>query len=148
MARPNSIFSSQPYRQARARVAEFIRNPSKLMGLSSRVQRIVSSGRLSNFADLLEALKTAVRLVRCYAQGTYRDVSLKSLVLIVTSFLYLVMPFDLIPDFMLVLGLTDDAALLLWTLNSVMDDLEHFAQWEASQADAADSSPPRDPIDA
>jgi uncharacterized membrane protein YkvA (DUF1232 family) len=131
MARLKSVFSSDAFRRAQERVADILKNPSKLMGLSARVQQILRTGRLSSLGDVINRLKTAMRLVRRYAQGDYRDISLQSIALIVTSFVYLVMPLDLIPDFMLGLGFSDDAALLIWTLHSVMEDLTRFEKWEA-----------------
>jgi len=44
----------------------------------------------------------------------------------------------MIPDFILGLGLIDDAALLGWVLSSVKSDIDHFIAWERDQAETDD----------
>ena len=56
---------------------------------------------------------------------------------IVAWLIYFVMPVDAIPDFILALGLVDDAALLGWVLSSVRTDLERFVEWENGAAEDA-----------
>lgn len=140
----NRWLKSRAYNKARALVSNVISSPSKLLALVGKAQAKVSSnehrkvngdGQKGRFGELFGSTAAALRLLKAYAAGSYRDISLESLGLIVASVIYFVMPIDALPDFILALGLSDDAALLAWTLRSVSDDIERFIQWETSQSD-------------
>ncbi len=127
----NRLRNSRAYRKARSMVKSTIDSPSQLLELVNKAQHKVSnndkSGRLS---EVIDKTTTSFRLIKAYALGEYREVSLESLALIVASAFYFVMPLDVIPDFLLGLGFIDDAALLAWTLKSVSVDIERFSDWE------------------
>jgi len=96
-----------------------------------------SKGRL---AEVWESLLASFRLLRAYATGQYRDIPWTSLLSIVASNISFVMPLDLIPDFILALGLIDDAVLLGWILSSLKTDIENFIEWEKVQAANAENN--------
>ena len=130
--KPSWLTSSWAYKKANSLVSATISSPEKLLGLATKAGTLATNN-FASLAKVADSLKTALRLLKSYAVGEYRDISLQSLGLLVASIIYLVMPVDVLPDFILGLGLTDDAALLAWTLRSIMDDLERFTIWEANQ---------------
>jgi uncharacterized membrane protein YkvA (DUF1232 family) len=69
---------------------------------------------------------TLIDLLRAYARGEYRDVPLRSLVLIVAGILYFVAPLDLIPDFLLGFGFVDDVTVLTYVIGVVRAEIERF----------------------
>lgn len=79
-----------------------------------------------------EQLDTMRRLVKAIANGHYKEFPYMSLVSIVAGILYFVSVVDLIPDFIPILGLTDDLAVLAWVYSSVKDDLQQFVDWETA----------------
>lgn len=80
-----------------------------------------------------EKFFTLGRLVRAYAQGEYREIPWKSLLLIVAAILYFINPIDIIPDLMPLVGLTDDFAVLFMVYRSIGDDIDKFLEWEKSK---------------
>jgi uncharacterized membrane protein YkvA (DUF1232 family) len=134
------VRNSRAYKKARELVTTTVENPKQLLKLianaQSKAEKSNASGRLS---AVMESTKAAIRLLKAYAIGEYRDVSFESLALIVSSIIYFVMPIDLIPDFIVALGFTDDAALLAWTFRSVAEDIERFIGWE-QQSDLPDAT--------
>lgn len=114
-------------------VTATLQSPAQLIDLVSSARALNTLRTNERFSRILEPVKTAFRLVKCYARGEYRSISRESLVLIVTSLVYFIMPIDLIPDFILSFGFIDDVSLLAWTLNSVSNDLERFSEWESEQ---------------
>lgn len=78
----------------------------------------------------VEQVKRLVRLVRAYARGDYRSVRPQTMILVVAALLYFVFPFDLIPDFILGVGLLDDVAVIGYVLTKISDELERFEAWE------------------
>jgi uncharacterized membrane protein YkvA (DUF1232 family) len=81
-----------------------------------------------------EALLTLSNLTKAYAQGRYREISWKAIVSILAAIIYFINPFDLIPDMIPLLGLTDDASILFWVYNTVKDEVDKFLEWEKAQA--------------
>ena len=77
-----------------------------------------------------EKIATLTRMLKAYASGDYKTIPWKSLVLIVAGLIYFVNPLDLIPDFIPMIGLMDDLALLFWIFNSVNNDIEEYQAWE------------------
>lgn len=73
------------------------------------------------------------RLLRAYAQGEYRAVPWKSLLLVVAAILYFINPIDLLPDLMPLVGLTDDFAVLFLVYKSIGADIDNFLMWEKSR---------------
>lgn len=73
------------------------------------------------------------RLIKAYAQGQYKAVPWKTLLIIVAAVIYFVNPLDFIPDLVPIAGLADDFAVLLWVYNAVSGEVEKFLSWERSQ---------------
>lgn len=123
------FLNSWAYRKAQGMVAATLAAPERLLQLVGRAQGLKAlSG--ARFSGILGQTKAAFRLLRCYAKGQYRDISIESVGLIVASIIYFVMPIDALPDFIAALGFIDDAALLTWTLNTVSADIDRFVEWE------------------
>lgn len=75
-------------------------------------------------------VKALVRLVKTYKKGDYRDVSKKSMVLIVAGLLYFVSPIDAVPDFLIGAGLLDDATVLAFIFKTLSSEIDAFQSWE------------------
>lgn len=87
----------------------------------------------TKLADIVQPIKSSYRLIRAYANGSYREISLENFGLIVAAIIYFVMPIDALPDFIAGLGFIDDAAILVWTFDKAAEELANFVNWEASQ---------------
>lgn len=79
---------------------------------------------------LSEKVTTLARMIKSYVSGDYKIIPWGSIVKMIAVLLYFVSPIDLIPDFIPVLGLTDDFALIMWLFSSLADDFENFEAWE------------------
>lgn len=79
-------------------------------------------------SKLTDRVKLFIRLIRSYVQGEYREVPLKTILLIFASLIYFINPFDLIGDFIPGLGYVDDVTLILWVLKSVEEDILKFEE--------------------
>jgi len=127
------------FKTARSRAADYLRNPGKLNQLLDQASRKIYR-RQGPFSELRDSLKAIFRLLRAYADGSYRAIPTASLISIVAWVIYFVMPIDSIPDFIAGFGLFDDAALLGWLLASVKTDLDRFVEWENRAADGRPES--------
>lgn len=117
------------YARSKTKAADYLRDKDKLAGLIDRAS-IKANGRKGGLKDVWTSLMAFFRLIRAYVNGSYRNVSTKGLLTIVAAVVYFVSPIDLIPDFILGLGLIDDATLLAWTIRACASDLAAFIAWE------------------
>jgi uncharacterized membrane protein YkvA (DUF1232 family) len=86
--------------------------------------------RIGLLARLFQNLKLLLPLIRDYWRGTYRDVSVKSIIAFIVALAYIISPIDLIPDWILGLGQLDDAAILSLSLYYMEKDLMKYKEWK------------------
>lgn len=127
----SQILRSIFFKKVTGRAGQYASNSSKLFNLARQVMTKVQQGGVKEgMADALTQVQLLVRLVRAYASGEYRKLPWKSLVSIVGVLIYFVSPLDFIPDFLPIVGMADDLALVLWLFKTLGDDLDAFSQWE------------------
>lgn len=103
------------------------KNPEKLNELSSSLSGMFDKGGL---ASVLSELKLLAEYVKDVASGRYTGYSTMALIKIVAVVIYVVSPVDIIPDFILALGFTDDVAVVLWGVKQVAGELEAYKKWK------------------
>lgn len=132
-AAPRTL-GSRSYGKSRAKAAEYIQNKDKLTGLIDKAS-LKATGKKGKLKDVWISLLAFFRLIRAYLSGSYRSISTQSLLMIIAALVYFVSPIDLIPDFILGLGLIDDATVLAWTIKVCASDLALFLAWENAQSE-------------
>lgn len=88
---------------------------------------------LRMISRLWSDLPLLVRLLKAWKSGSYRGLSVRTIVSLAAALLYIVSPMDLLPDFIPGIGLIDDAAVLVLLLHSIAQDLATFRVWEQSR---------------
>lgn len=79
---------------------------------------------------LAQDLRLLILLLRDYGKGRYRNVSPVSGIIFILALAYLLIPTDLINDFIPGLGQLDDAAFLLACLYFLEKDLYRYRDWK------------------
>ncbi|WP_423818402.1 YkvA family protein [Salinimicrobium sp. TIG7-5_MAKvit] len=90
-----------------------------------------------SMSGYLAKAKSMFSLVRDYWNGNYREVPWKTIAAVVGALLYVLMPLDLIPDFIPVAGFLDDAGVIAACLALVSDDLVAYEKWKLHQDNSA-----------
>jgi uncharacterized membrane protein YkvA (DUF1232 family) len=126
---------SKSFQKAMRKAAGIATNPDKLSSLIGSVSEKLSDmdenkKRVSGFFD---KVRTLLRMLRAYINGEYREIPWKSLLMIIGSLIYFLMPLDLIPDFIPVTGFADDIAIIFLVFNSINEDITAFLEFEESQ---------------
>ena len=85
--------------------------------------------RFPRIGQELADVPTMIALTKDYVMGEYRVVPVKSIIYIVMALLYFLTPTDVIPDFLITLGIADDAAVLMYALKKCHDDIEAYREW-------------------
>jgi uncharacterized membrane protein YkvA (DUF1232 family) len=122
-----SDIENKYFKRAQQKARKVIQNNEKLVHLIER-----SKDKLAGVGNskLIENAKVFIRMVKAYANGSYREIPVKSLVIVVAALLYFVMPLDLIADFIPVTGLVDDFAVILWVYKHLQEEIDAFVMWE------------------
>lgn len=109
-------------------------NPEKISDLIDSVTDKMSDmdHNKKRVSDFFEKVRTMLRMLRAYINGNYREIPWKSLLMIIGSLIYFMMPLDLIPDFIPVTGFADDISIILLVFASINEDIEAFLEYEQS----------------
>ncbi len=139
----NRILSSIFFKRANANAARYARNSRSLYELIR--EAIDKSGGLSgaSVAVFREQLGVVTRMLKAYASGEYRELPWKTLLRVIAVLIYFVSPIDILPDFLPIVGLTDDIALMLWLFSGIKEDIEKFQQWEKPTTSQRGDTPRR-----
>lgn len=86
--------------------------------------------KMTLFKRIAMDLRLLVMLIRDYVKGRYRKVSPISGIVFILGVAYLLIPTDLISDFIPGLGQLDDAAFLLACLYFLEKDLYRYRDWK------------------
>ena len=85
--------------------------------------------KIPGVGNLLSDIPLLVSLVKSYVDGEYKEIPYNSIVAVVATLLYVVSPFDIIPDIIPVVGFTDDAMAVAFCMKMIHDDLEKYKTW-------------------
>ena len=101
----------------------FINDKEKMQNLLNRFKEFFNNSSLEEIKD---NMKEAFNYVSDVFSGRYKDYSMTALITLVAGMVYVVSPIDIIPDFIPVVGFTDDITAFLFVLKSVNDELERY----------------------
>jgi uncharacterized membrane protein YkvA (DUF1232 family) len=117
--------------QAEEELGKYTKNVSEddVSGVLDKEDEILGKahGPLEKFA---KNIKLLFSVVKDYANGKYREIPWTTVAAIVGSLLYVFSPIDLIPDFIPVAGLTDDAVVIGMCLSGIAHDLKKYEIWK------------------
>ena len=94
------------------------------------IQRLENKLKLiPHVGEYVSDIAGLVSLVRSYIKKEYTDIPLGVIISIVSTLIYIVSPFDLIPDAIPVIGHIDDLFLLGFVLKMIHSDIEEYREW-------------------
>lgn len=105
-------------------------DPSKM---GSLLQKLTKVFLLIKDNNLLSEGKVLYSLLKDYKNGSYREISKKSMLIIIGGLLYLVNPADVIPDFVPLIGFLDDATLIGLIFKQLNEELTKYKSFKVKK---------------
>ncbi len=84
----------------------------------------------SALGKLLNDFKLLISLIKDYIKGEYKEIPWFSIAAIIVALIYVLSPVDFIPDFIPILGYTDDAFMISLVIMMIREDLEKYKEWK------------------
>ncbi|MEH7084880.1 YkvA family protein [Neobacillus drentensis] len=113
---------------------QYLGNPQKTEGLLNKAIKIANEKK-GSLGEVWEKLQLFFELVKAYSKGEYKNVSPSTILTVIGTLLYFVSPLDLVPDFIIGLGILDDAALIGFTVKKISTELDAFSKWKRAFSD-------------
>lgn len=108
-----------------AKATKCIKTPGAMTKLGLSAGIYIKKNGLKSVSEHLTLMTNYVKDV---ASGRYKGYNKTHLTLIVAAILYVVSPLDIIPDFLIVAGLVDDAAIIAWAFNEMSKELSKYKE--------------------
>ncbi len=132
----NDVAGSALFKKFLGTAEGYIRQPTRMKTLLTDAYKKASDkndvGTLAH--EAWETLQTMFRLIKASMSGEYTGVPGTTIAAAVAVLIYFLSPIDLIPDFIPVLGLLDDVALVAWFSTTLKGEMDKFQDWETSSA--------------
>jgi len=75
-------------------------------------------------------MRDAFRMIRAMFAGRYPEKPWRSIGLLAILIVYVISPIDLVPDYIPVIGVIDDLAMVGFFLRALHNDVQKFRSWE------------------
>ncbi len=121
------------FKGAFLRAKRIIDQPHKLDDLLSKGKRKAEKSQMA-LQKVWEDFQCLWRMIDAWRKGNYTKVPWKSILYALVAIIYLINPFDVIPDFIPITGLIDDVGMISFVLKSIQKDLNDFKDWEQIQS--------------
>lgn len=134
-----NIAESTIFKNILSKAEEYIKKPLRVKQLLNDAYTKASEkkdvGTIAH--EVWESLQTLSRMIKAAVSGEYTGIPTSTVVGGIAVILYFLSPIDFVPDFIPVIGLLDDAALLAWFMTGIKSQMDKFEEWEGSnQANA------------
>lgn len=120
------------YKKFLSKAKKYVDNPQETEHLLKKTDKKAKANKAS-FSGIWGKFQLLLDLVKSWSTGEYREISKKSILFIIASILYFVSPIDIIPDFLIGLGIVDDAAVIAFAIKQLSDELEKYKSWKHNQ---------------
>lgn len=129
------VLNNKFFQFALDRAARMAGKPGRILNLLAQLTLKLNRSSIKNLkvSTVKEQFLLIGRLLKASVLGKYKIQSPRIFIILLSAVIYFVNPLDLIPDFILGIGLTDDLAVLAWVYSAASKELDNFKQWEQIQ---------------
>ena len=135
MSKKNKYTSSKTFLRAKDLAEGVLKDKTRLKSLLDSTTEKVGDINTAKekYRTFSGQIKTAIRMVKAYSKGEYKEIPWKTILSVVAGLLYFIMPLDFIPDFIPFAGFVDDLSVILWIFNKFRTDVTSFQDWEEAK---------------
>ena len=83
-----------------------------------------------NLKEFVEAVKLLFFMLKDFVTGNYREIPIRTILAITGTLLYILNPFDFIPDFIPGVGYLDDAGIIAVCLTAIKADIDKYKEFK------------------
>ena len=120
----DEVTESAAFRRATLEAEAYMLDPARLRKLVQDAVGKINTIPRGPFGETWPYLLAMIRVVRDFQRAEYRDIAAPKMLNIIATLIYFVSPFDVLPDWLPVLGHIDDAFVVSLALKSVRADLD------------------------
>ncbi len=120
------------YKRYKNRADEYLNDKEKALNLLDSAKE-KAERRKGPLHDAWEKIQLFFSIFEDWIKGRYKVIPFRSIAMITVGLIYFVIPTDLIPDFIVGLGFGDDAAVLVFIIKQISNDLEDYKIWKEEQ---------------
>jgi uncharacterized membrane protein YkvA (DUF1232 family) len=135
----NKVFDKVLDRLSQSNQDDYLNNPKKTQALLGRAAKLFSG--IKGSIEVGSDIHLIWPLMQDYMGGRYTQLSKTFLVSLIATLIYFVSPIDAIPDFIPILGWSDDIAVFLYVLDKFKKEMAAYKLWRASQTESLDPQP-------
>ena len=99
-----------------------------------KAERETAERKSTHLDEQFESFRLTWSLLQDYWSGDYKNIPWKLAASIGFAVTYLVSPLDIIPDFLPLLGFTDDAAVFALVISSFQSELDTYREWKKNHS--------------
>lgn len=81
------------------------------------------------FKSISHELKIVFLLGYDFLRGRYKKIGKINMIVIIAALLYLLNPIDIVPDFIIGIGLIDDLTVLTYVFKKIKYELDRYEEW-------------------
>lgn len=129
-----NIVASAQFRAAEEAGAKAVDNPDALKDISDNIDKKTKGGKLGKLEEVVDEVKGLGRLISAFHSGEYTDIDKADLALAAAGLIYVLLPWDLVPEGLIgPIGYVDDALVIRWIAKAISQELEDFRAWEEAR---------------
>ena len=117
----------QQFEHNKTKAEELLKDKKKLEHFLERLEHKLA--QIPMAGKYLSDVPVLISLVKAYIDKTYLDIPIGSIIAIIGALIYVLNPFDLIPDAIPGVGIIDDAAVVALALKFVHGDVMDYKVW-------------------
>lgn len=129
------VAASLIFKKFLGKAEEYIKKPTRIKQLlNDAYHKASEKNELGTIAhEAWETLQALFRMIRASISGEYTGLPTSTVVAAVAVTAYFLSPIDVVPDFIPVLGLLDDVALVAWFSTTIKEEMDKFLEWEKTR---------------
>ncbi|WHY75433.1 YkvA family protein [Neobacillus sp. WH10] len=126
---PNTKDYEKGYKKYESKAKEYMDDKEKAVNLLNSAKKKANEKK-RKLGEVWEKLQLLFEIFNAWKKGEYKEIPTGSIIMIIATIIYFVSPIDFIPDFIVGLGLIDDAAVIGFTIKQISRDLEKYKYWK------------------